>query len=225
LGLKMKKTLFAAAMATVALAAASSASAAAVLSFGPMGYSPTPGYTLVDTFDAATGISGVQGIGNDYLLTTNHDGYGAPPANSNPYDTSYLSVLGGGAASISFAALTATPVKAFEFEWGSIDSYNTLVIHSNQGDEIITPGVSFPNLANGDQVAAGTNGLFRVVGAQGQIFSGMTLSSGSNSFEVDNLAVAAVPEPATWAMMLMGLAGLGAMLRFRRKETSAAACA
>jgi hypothetical protein len=31
--------------------------------------------------------------------------------------------------------------------------------------------------------------------------------------------VAAVPEPSTWAMMLLGMAGLGLMLRMRRRET------
>src|SRR5438067_13815930 len=109
----MKKILFAAAMATAALAAASSASAAIMTTFSPLGFSPTAGYTLIDTFDAATGISGIQGVGHDYLLTTNHDGNGAPPANSVPYDTSYLSVLGGGTASINFGALTSKPVKSF----------------------------------------------------------------------------------------------------------------
>jgi hypothetical protein len=33
-----------------------------------------------------------------------------------------------------------------------------------------------------------------------------------------NLSVAAVPEPATWAMMMLGLAGVGAALRRRRSQ-------
>ena len=35
----------------------------------------------------------------------------------------------------------------------------------------------------------------------------------------------AVPEPATWAMMLVGLGGLGVAMRSRRKQTAAAALA
>lgn len=34
---------------------------------------------------------------------------------------------------------------------------------------------------------------------------------------LDNVSLIAVPEPATWAMMLMGFGGLGALLRNRRK--------
>ena len=44
------------------------------------------------------------------------------------------------------------------------------------------------------------------------------LTSTSNSFEVDNAAanLAAVPEPATWAIMIMGFGAIGAVIRRRR---------
>lgn len=212
----MKKFAFAGAVAAFALIFAGSASAATTL-FTPDGASPAGGYTVIDTFDTAAGLSG-----SGYILTTAHDGNGAPPANSIPYDTSYLSVMGGGVANISFSALTKATVGAFEFDWGSIDTYNTLIVHSSLGDFSIIPGSgSFPNAANGDQVAAGTNGLFQVVGAAGETFSGITLESGSNSFEIDNLAIpAGVPEPATWAMMIAGFGLMGAALRNR--QTAAA---
>jgi len=218
----MKMKLFAAAAASLLLAAAGSANAAVITTFGPGDASPEAGYTVIDNFDTGLGLFGA--FGNGYLLTTNHDGQGAPPANSIPYDTNYLSVLGGGGVSLDFSALTPVTVHSFEFDWGSIDSYNTLVIHSSAGDVTIIPGsASFPNDANGNQVAPGTNGLFKVVGTEGETFSGISLSSGSNSFEVDNLAIAGVPEPATWAMMFLGLGGLGAALRTRRRAVPATA--
>jgi hypothetical protein len=41
-------------------------------------------------------------------------------------------------------------------------------------------------------------------------FDKAVFSSTQNSFEFDNVAVAGgVPEPSTWAMMLLGFAGLG----------------
>jgi len=39
------------------------------------------------------------------------------------------------------------------------------------------------------------------------------------------VAVTALPEPGTWAMMLVGVGGLGAMLRSRRKSAGAGALA
>jgi hypothetical protein len=216
----MKKFAFAGAIAALTMAVAGTASAA--VSFTPNGASPSTGYTVIDKFDNATGL--FNPTGNGYLLTTNHDSQGAPPANSNPYDTSYLSVLGNGGVSINFSALTSAAVHAFEFDWGSIDSFNTLVIHGSAGDITIIPGsASFPNLANGDQVAAGTNGLFRVVGDAGETFTGLTLTSGQNSFEIDNLAIPGVPEPATWAMMILGLGAMGVALRSRRTAVAALA--
>jgi hypothetical protein len=35
--------------------------------------------------------------------------------------------------------------------------------------------------------------------------------------QTGTLAISAVPEPASWAMMLVGLGGLGGMIRSRRR--------
>ena len=76
------------------------------------------------------------------------------------------------------------------------------------------PGSNFINPANGDQIAAGTNGRFTVTGNAGELFTSVTFSSTGNSFEVDNLAVGgAVPEPATWALMMLGFGGMGFAMR------------
>lgn len=215
----MKRFAFAGAIAALTMIVAGSASAATT-SFTPNGASPSPGYTVIDDFSTAAGLTGVAGV--DYLLTTLHNAAGAPPVNSVPYDSQYLSVLGGGGVSIDFSALTSTPVVAFEFDWGSIDSYNTLTIHSSNGDIVLVPGSSsFPNAADGNQVAPGTNGLFRVMGGDGETFSGISLQSGQNSFEIDNLATGPVPEPATWAMMIMGMGCMGMALRSRRQALAA----
>jgi hypothetical protein len=50
--------------------------------------------------------------------------------------------------------------------------------------------------------------------------TGFSLSSSRNSAEIDNLAVgSAVPEPTTWAMMLVGFGAVGfAMRRGRRTK-------
>ena len=51
------------------------------------------------------------------------------------------------------------------------------------------------------------------------VLSGLPLYTG---LVVVDFPVGIVPEPATWALMLMGLGGLGAALRSRRKQGAAA---
>jgi hypothetical protein len=213
----MKLRLLALAAAAATALVASSANAAIVFTFIPGGASPAGGFTVVDTFDTADGLTG----SNFQIKVPPADGNGAPPANSIPSGTPYLSVLGGGSATYAFAG----EVSAFEFDWGSVDSYNTLTINSTGADPIIVPGLSFPNAANGNQVDPGTNGLFRVAGTAGEHFTSVTFSSSQNSFEVDNLAVAGVPEPASWALMILGFGGAGAVLRGQRRRQAAAATA
>jgi hypothetical protein len=211
----MKLRLLALAATAATALVASSANAAIVFTFLPGGASPADGFTLVNTFDNADGLTG----SNFQIKVPPADGEGAPPANSLPSGTAYLSVLGGGSATYAFSG----DVSAFEFDWGSVDSYNTLTINSTGADPIVVPGLSFANAANGDQVSAGTNGLFRVVGTEGEHFNSVTFSSSSNSFEVDNLAVGGVPEPASWALMIVGFGGAGAVLRGQRRRQAATA--
>lgn len=208
-GADMKKLFAAATLAASAMLVASPATSAVLFSFDPGDPSPSAGYTVIDDFDDASGISG----GANYeIKTPPADGNGAPPANSVPAGTPYLSVKGGGFAVIDFAYA----VQRFQFDWGSIDTYNTLTIFTQGGGSlVVVPGGNFPNLANGNQAAPGTNGLFSVFGSAGERFTGIRLDSSQNSFEIDNLAVA-VPEPATWAMMILGFGGMGSLIRRRR---------
>lgn len=190
------------------------ASAAAVISFEAGLATPSAGYTVIDTFDDLSGVT--VNYGTVLIKTPPADTVGAPPANSVPAGTSYLSVLGGGSATINFEPGTTS----FQFDWGSIDSYNTLTVVSSTGSYVFKPGSSsFPNAANGNQHLPGTNGRVTVWGnVGGETFSSITLTSSSNSFEIDNLATAAVPEPATWAMLItgFGLVGFAARRRERR---------
>jgi hypothetical protein len=204
------RTLFLAGIAVVGLSTA--ANAAVQTTFMPGGASPSTGFTVIDTFDNLSGVSSTTGT--VLIKSPPSDGQGAPPANSIPAGTSYLSVLGGGSATITFAKA----VTAFQFDWGSIDSYNTLTVFSSIGSKVFVPGTaSFPNTANGNQFLPGTNGLFTVNGTSGTAFTGFKLESSSNSFEIDNLAVkGVVPEPATWAMLIAGFGLVGASLRRQR---------
>lgn len=49
-----------------------------------------------------------------------------------------------------------------------------------------------------------------------------TITAPTNGEMLGNAAIAAIPEPGTWALMIMGFGGAGAMLRSRRKALVAA---
>ena len=207
------RTLLLAAAGAVAFAG--TANATAVFTFDPGLATPSLGFTIIDEFNDLSGVT-ING-GTVLIKNPPSDGEGAPPANSVPAGTSYLSVLGGGSATINFAP----GVRAFQFDWGSIDTYNTLTVTSTSGTIAFVPGGNFPNDANGNQSAPGTNGRFTVRGSTaGETFVSMTLASSRNSFEIDNLATGVIPEPATWAMLITGFGLVGAAMR--RQRTGAA---
>jgi hypothetical protein len=211
----MSKFVVSGAIAALAVAIAGSASAAVITTFKPSVATPEPGYTIIDSFNTTTGITGVQGV--DYILSSVSTSTGAQPQTTPPPPVPYLSVLANGTVSINFSALTAGVVRAFEFDWGSVDTFNTLVIHSSAGDTVIVP----PAPGNGSWTSSATNGLFNVSGTANETFSGITLMTSQNSFEIDNLAVA-IPEPATWAMMIMGFGAIGFAMRRRTRMMPAA---
>lgn len=168
---------------------------------------PGAGYTVINQFDNMNGIT----FSNAQIQTPPSNSTGAPPAYATFGSDSYLSVLNNGFATINFAG-----TNSVRFDWGSIDNFNKLTVLLAGGLEtVITPGGNFTNDANGNQIAMNTNGLFTINAGVGETIVGLKLQSTGNSFEIDNLSVAAVPEPATWAMMFGGLGLVGGLMRRR----------
>jgi hypothetical protein len=219
LGNEMNTKLFAAAVAVATTVAAAGAASAATFSFTGGASSPEAGFVVIDDFQTAP--SNLTTTGPVQILTATST-LGADPFNA-PVElgNSFLSVEQGGSAT-----LTLGDHSNFEFDWGSVDTYNTLVIYSVIGGvthsyTIIPPHGTLLPPANGIQNIAATNGLFKVTGAKGEVFTKMVLTSSQNSFEIDNVAVS-VPEPASWALMIMGFGATGALLRSKRRQAVAA---
>lgn len=119
-------------------------------------------------------------------------------------------------------------ILSISFIWGSVDSYNTLEVLGRGVGEVLATftGAHASVNPNGDQVLPANNPLatltFTGLATQTNI-GGLRLSSTSNAFEVDNISIVApvvtpqspVPEPATWAMMLLGFGLVGFGLRKR----------
>jgi hypothetical protein len=157
----------------------------------------------------------------DAVVLNSTSSNGAEPVVSNGvYGTgNYLSVEGGQSETLTFAA----GVTKVAFYIGSLDSYNDLNFMFSGATNTDITGSALGALTgadNGAQTQANTNGEF--VFTFDKPITSVTLGSDSNSFEIASIS-AAVPEPATWAMMLLGLGGVGAALRNRRKPVAAAA--
>jgi hypothetical protein len=207
-----------------AMALFTAANAAVVVTSAPgPDPGPRPGETRVITFDPVT-EAGVTLSGNYIVSGASIPGVAAAPFGDA---TNFLSVPypnAPGTATMDFATfLGGQDVNGFSFYWGSIDAYNTLELLDRLGGVIATyDGTDFPP-ANGNQTDAETNRrvYFDLSGADRDL-GALRFTSTQFAFESDTFSFNVVPEPATWALMIMGFGGIGAMLRNRRRQGLAA---
>jgi hypothetical protein len=159
----------------------------------------------------------------------------AEPASES---TNYLDGVNGvnplgfkGAEVIFNPAIANAYPNSFNIDWGSIDALMTNPDGTPRYDNTLTvftiPSVNTQDSVTGSQLAAagvfGVNGFgsrtssndnqwFNVRDTAGPIVF-FTASSTKNAFEFD--MGSSVPEPSTWAMMILGFVGLG-YAAFRR---------
>jgi len=238
----MKKILGSIAfMATLAVTAPASAS---VTALAPGVFDPFPAIT--ETFDSRTpnanavfnpgGDGGdYQGIGivrpGLYNDSTSAAPYVGPPTFAGADETNFLSI---GPTDISHDPQTIvypTTRNFFGLYWGSVDAYNTIDFYLNGSLVASYTGASAAVLtalsATGCQGSTDCNRyvVFDGFSYDKVVLGSSGLGASTPAFEVDNIAsTSAVPEPATWAMMLIGFAGIG-FVAYRRTKKSAAALA
>lgn len=234
----MRRSIVLGAVIAVGLSAAGHA--ATITDLGEGVLSPN-GYSLMATFDGGSFQAENFGDTAPYggfvysagALTMTFSGTGVVMNNggqpagglyATPYDdgSNYMAVLGGGHEDIAFSAL----MNSFGLYWGSIDTYNSLEFYNGANLVATVSGADVqPPLANnGDQTSYATNRYIEISALPG--FTSVRLASSSNSFEFDNVVAgvaitqfsSAVPEPSTWAMLMLGFGGLGyAAMRRRQK--------
>lgn len=219
------KSLYTAAISMCAVLAATSAGAVTIVSTPG---SPDPGLpagqTMVWDFDgiAAPGFSWTGAI---TTVTGTAPGRAAPAGTAA--GTNYGLITS--ALPPSTATLFTPDLKSISFYWGSIDTFNFVdvlgtdgVLRSISGSDVFTP-------ANGNQSAANTNRRVSFIADAGQVITGLRLSATGVAFEVDSFAAeyaegplgGAVPEPASWAMLIAGFGLVGAANRRRRVTVAA----
>jgi hypothetical protein len=208
----MKLKILAAAAGLVL--AAGSANAVTFTPFGA-GATVAPGYSLVTNFNAPLTVAGGYSLSGTGTLLTGTSGDGAAPAFSTTTQdpNQYLSVEGGETETLT---VSKSDIHDMSFYVGSLDAYNSISFTTSGGTTTYT-GAQLAALTgavdDGNQsgpASGSSNGIFTF--AFTLPIESVALNSSSNSFEIAAIG-AAVPEPATWAMMLVGFMGLGAMVR------------
>lgn len=137
-----------------------------------------------------------------------------PKKTSVSSDDKWFSVLGYEQEAVFTFAAGTTYVG---FLWGSVDEGNRVTFYDTNSVAIASYTGGTQGLAN-FQVPTGTGLQSESLyfGFSSSSIGSARFSSLTNSFEIDNLsAVAAVPEPETYALMLGGLAAIGFVARRR----------
>lgn len=198
-------------LAIGAMAIAFPAQAAVVINYTPGLSPPPPGLTVIEDFESFAPLASIGTNANAYNASVPNTA-AKPAFNSSG---NFGAVLAGGTYNITFA-----PTSIFSFVLGSLDSYNKLTLFFASGGPVVYNGSAINNgpVADGNQAGSGTNGRvsYTVTGSTPLITGARFESIGSNAFEFDDMAVAAVPEPSTWMMMLLGFAAVG--FSMRRKQ-------
>jgi hypothetical protein len=202
--------------APLVFALASQANAVTVSSVpGAPDPGPVAPQTVVIDFEGPlpTGYS----LSGDYGIVNTTTSAAAQPAPNTDTDF-YLytsSALGTGIATLSTPSL-----KSIGFYWGSIDTYNFVEI-LGPGNSVLfaTSGSSFPN--GGNQVISATNRRVTFSADPGEVIRGIRFRSTGVAFEIDDIAATPIPEPASWAMLILGFGTVGMASRRRRTLVTA----
>lgn len=219
--------MFAKLVTTAALLAfASPALAVTVISNAPGAPDPgaPAGTTVVADFSSplAAGVTNTTS-GSVVTVSGTMSGQYAQPAPVSPLNA-YQAVQGNGISTFSFTKA----LGVFSFYWGSIDTYNKIEFLRGDGSLVQTfTGSAFAAPANGNQSASATNRrvTFGFTGAEAVKKVRFSNSPQTNAFEYDTLAIAGIPEPTTWAMMILGFGLIGGAMRSRKTVTTKVAYA
>jgi len=211
-----KLRAFASAAAATFLLAAGSAGAAVFVTTTPgPDVGPAAGESFQINFDGPSLPAGVTIAGNGGVTTTGT----APLGDATPF---LVTPLDGdsGSVEVRFADFLGNrDVSHFSLYWGSIDSFNTLQLFDRSANQIVTlsGATLLGDLATGSPTDPSANRrVFFTLTGDSQNLGSLRFTSTSPSFEVDSLGFAPIPEPGLWALMLVGVGGLGAAMRRQR---------
>ena len=161
------------------------------------------GQHLITDFSTSAGLSGDYQLENGTVANQ----FAAPYQDA----TQYLAVLGGHTATLAISPA----LKALSFYWGSIDDYNTVSFFSGSTLVASYTGAQVPAAPADGSQGNPTNNRRVSFNFSGVPITSVNFASSQNSFELDTVS-GAVPEPASWALLIVGMGMTGATMRRRR---------
>ncbi len=213
----------------------------AALAFGACSTSAS----AVVALNHSTGLSSNPGVGAGETMVWNFDAihdahftYSGPsfsgsilnvaaePAGDNSNFGAGEPVGSGGSA--TFSVLPGFAISTLSFDLGSLDTYNTISFYNGATllKSFLGTDLTNPNPADGDQASDETNRRYYFTFGAADNVNRVVFASTTPAFEFDNIAatlISAVPEPATWTMMILGFGFVGFMMRSNRRKTVALA--
>jgi hypothetical protein len=164
----------------------------------------------LNAFTDAGSVTGTVGVDGPLVTFTSTQGN----LSTNPGAATVFAADGSLLTNLTFTILTGFTAAEFNLENGDPSSF-TVNLTDSAGDTF-------------SQMLTKLNGsnIFNIVAPAGTTYTSATFSSSGGGF-ADlkqlrvTLAPGAVPEPAAWAMMLLGFAGIGITMRRRRRGIAA----
>ncbi len=202
---------FVPALILAAIAVPASATISYTTSTGAPDKGVPAGETLLVDFNTAP--TDPYSLSGDYGFAKGTSGSAASPAGDSSQYFYTSSAVGSGSATLSTLDLSRVG-----FYWGSIDSYNSVDVLGLGGVTLFSLGGSAFSPANGDQGASNTNQRVDFFATGGDVITGLRFNATGVAFEIDDVSgtlasdgtgAGAVPEPATWALMLAGFGFVG----------------
>ncbi len=192
--------------------------AAVTVTLASLRGTPDPGLargeTLVVGFDRPN-AAGVTDTSRGAVITAagSIDGVRAAPASIG--NSVYRSIGAGGSSVFDFSGWTrGRGLESFSVYWGSVDSYNFIDFLDIRGRRVATVGGNALPIANGNQTSAATNRRVFFDFRPDQKVTAVRFRSDGAAFEFDSLgASAVVPEPESWALMIIGFGMIGVLAR------------
>jgi hypothetical protein len=210
------------ALVAIALSAFTTAASAAVNFTTPFPYDANgygPGESLVWDFDTVFNPN-FSYTGNTYTGPVTN--IAAPPAG----DTTTYGAAQPASYALPFAdaefSILSGQLTSLSFYLGSLDDYNTISFYSGATliQSFTGTDLTIPDPADGDQASGNTNRRYFFTFGAADNVNRVVFNSTTPAFEFDDFAaaVSGVPEPSTWAMMILGFGLVGFMLRNGRRQ-------